>query len=120
MAETQAVTRKSSTPIYVWVLPEEKKAIEAKAQACGMSTSAYLRNVGIGMPVKSVLDHTKIADLSKVNADQGRLGGLLKLWLTNDEKLKLQDRVMLERNIRGLLEDIQAAQAVLLEKARSI
>ena len=120
MSETQPVTRKNSTPIYVWVLPGEKAAIETKARSCGMSTSAYLRNVGIGMPVKSVLDHARIADLSKVNADQGRLGGLLKLWLTHDEKLKLQDRVRLEQNIHGLLKDIQAAQAVLLEKARSI
>lgn len=120
MAENQATTRKGSTPVKVWVLPEEKEAIEAKAKGCGMSMSAYLRNVGMGMPIKSVLDHGKVADLSKVNADQGRLGGLLKLWLTNEEKLKLQDRVLLEMNIRGLLEDIQAAQAVLLEKARSI
>jgi hypothetical protein len=35
------------------------------------------------MPIKSILDQNSIADLAKVNADQGRLGGLLKLWLTN-------------------------------------
>jgi hypothetical protein len=30
------------------------------------------------MPIKSILDQNSIADLAKVNADQGRLGGLLK------------------------------------------
>lgn len=120
MSTPPTVTRKNSTPIYVWVLPEEKQTIEAKAQACGLSTSAYLRNIGTGLPIQSRLDHAAIADLAKVNADQGRLGGLLKLWLTNDEKLKLSDRVRLTQKIHGLLNDIIALQAVLLEKARSI
>ena len=72
----------------MWVTPGEKQAIETSAMNCGMSTSAYLRKIGLGMPIKSILDQNSIADLAKVNADQGRLGGLLKLWLTNDEKLR--------------------------------
>ena len=85
-----------------------------------MSTSAYLRQVGLGMPIKSILDQNSIADLAKVNADQGRLGGLLKLWLTDDEKLKPYDRVKLSTNITKLLEEIKRLQALLFEKATSI
>ena len=113
-------TRKGNTPIKVWVTPSEKQAIDANAKACGMSMSAYLRQVGIGMPVKSILDHQCIADLAKVNADQGRLGGLLKLWLTNDAKLKPYDRAKLSVNIIKLLEEIKRLQALLFEKATSI
>jgi hypothetical protein len=113
-------TRKGNTPIYVWVTSREKQLIQANAKACAMSTSAYLRQVGMGMPIKSVLDHQCIADLAKVNADQGRLGGLLKLWLTNDAKLKLYDRARLNMNILKLLEEIRRLQAVLFEKATSI
>jgi hypothetical protein len=69
-----------------------------------MSTSAYLRQVGLGMPIKSILDQNSIVDLAKVNADQGRLCGLLKLWLTNDEKLKPYDQAKLSMNIIKLLE----------------
>jgi hypothetical protein len=113
-------TRKGNTPIKVWVTPSEKKTIDANAKACGMSNSAYLRQVGLGMPIKSILDQNSIADLAKVNADQGRLGGLLKLWLTNDEKLKLYDRAKLNMNIIKLLEEIKRLQALLFEKATSI
>jgi len=64
-------TRKGNTPIYVWVTPSEKQIINANAKACGMSMSAYLRQVGIGMPIKSILDQQCVADLAKVNADPG-------------------------------------------------
>jgi len=116
----KAETRKGNTPIYVWVTPSEKKIIIANAKACGMSNSAYLRQVGLNMPIKSILDHQGIADLAKVNADQGRLGGLLKLWLMSDSKLKPYDRARLSMNIIKLLEEIKRLQAVLLEKATSI
>jgi hypothetical protein len=72
------------------------------------------------MPIKSILDQNSIADLAKVNADHGRLGGLLKLWLTNDEKLKPYDRVKLSTNITKLLGEIKRLQALLFEKATSI
>lgn len=114
-----AATRKGSPPIYVWVLPEEKQAIETKARQCGLSTSAYLRAIGLSLPVKSVLDQEAVADLVKVNADQGRLGGLLKMWLTNDEKLRNQ-RWILEQNIHALLKEIQATQALLLDTVRRL
>ncbi len=120
MSDPTLPTRKASSPIKVWVLPEEKALIEAQAQACALSTSAYLRQVGMGMPVKCVIDQQAVIELAKVNGDLGRLGGLLKLWLTNDEKLALYDRVQLHHTILGVLEQIQDLQAVLLEKAKRI
>jgi hypothetical protein len=118
MSETP--TRKGSLPIKVWVLPEEKALIEAQAKACALSTSAYLRNVGLGFQVKGVLDQQAVIELAKVNGDLGRLGGLLKLWLTNDEKLSIYDRVQLNQTILGVLDQIQDLQAVLLEKVKRI
>ena len=44
--------------------------------------SAYLRNLGLGFQPHSTLDQEAILALLKVNADQGRLGGLFKLWLS--------------------------------------
>ena len=117
---TSTPTRKGSLPIKVWVLPEEKALIEAQAKACALSASAYLRNVGLGFQVKGVLDQQAVIELAKVNGDLGRLGGLLKLWLTNDEKLSIYDRVQLNQTILGVLDQIQDLQAVLLEKAQRI
>lgn len=120
MSETALPTRKGSNPIKVWVLPDEKALIEAQAKACALSASAYLRQVGMGMPVKGVMDHQAVIELAKINGDLGRLGGLLKLWLTNDEKLALYDRAQLSQTILGVLEQIQVLQKVLLEKAKQI
>jgi len=113
-------TRKNSTPIKVWVLPEEKGLIEENARATGRSVSSYLRAVGIGYQPQSVLDHRAIEDLAKVNADLGRLGGLLKMWLANDEKLAMYESVQIQQTIHGVLVKIGQVQLELLEKVKKI
>jgi len=81
------VNRKGVNHLRVPVLPEEEVIIKHLASNSGLSVASYLRNVGMGYEVKSVLDLQQIKGLAQINADLGRLGGLLKLWLTNDEKL---------------------------------
>ncbi|SAK40600.1 conjugal transfer relaxosome component TraJ [Caballeronia fortuita] len=108
-------TRKGSTPIKVWCLPEEKASIEENARKAGMSVSMYLRNVGIGYRIKGVIDAELVLKLAKINGDQGRLGGLLKLWLTNSEKLSSQDPEQMRRVIHGVLERIVTMQIAMLD-----
>ena len=79
-------TRKNSTPIKVYCLPEEKIQIEENAKAAGMSVASFLREVGQGYQVRGIVDHQQVRELAKINGDLGRLGGLIKLWLTNDER----------------------------------
>ena len=80
-------TRKYGTHLRVPVLVHERQAIVHQAKASGLSIAAYLRNVGIGYEIHSMLDYRCVADLARVNGDLGRMGGLLKLWLTNDERI---------------------------------
>jgi len=68
--------------IKVWVTPEEKTSIAKAAASAGMKDSAFLRALGLNVPVRSVLDLDAIADMVKVNGDLGRVAGLLKLWLS--------------------------------------
>lgn len=84
--EGKVITRKGSTPIKVYCLPEEKEAIEAQAARAGMSVACYLREVGQGYQIKGVVDVEQVRELARINGDLGRLGGLLKLWLTDDER----------------------------------
>lgn len=100
------VTRKSSPPIKVYCLPDERAAVEAKAHAAGLSLSAYLLRVGMGYEIQGILDHRRVHDLAKVNGDLGRLGGLLKLWLTNDARVA----EFTPATIRALLGKIEATQ----------
>jgi hypothetical protein len=68
----------------VWVTPEEKAAIAAKADAHSLSAPGYLRRLGLALPVESTIDQRAILDLVKINADLGRFGGLIKMWLTTN------------------------------------
>lgn len=77
-------TRKGSSPVKVYCLPEEKTQLDAAAKAVGMSVSAYLLNIGLGYQVPGILDNKRVEELARINGDLGRLGGLLKLWLTDD------------------------------------
>ena len=75
-------SRDRNRPLKVFVSERERAEIETRAAATGLSVSAYLRNLGLGFQPHSTLDQEAILALLKVNADQGRLGGLFKLWLS--------------------------------------
>lgn len=115
--DQKQATRKGSPPIKVYCLPMEKEQIATKADAAGLSQSTYLLNVGIGYEVQSVIDSRLVMELSKVNADQGRLGGLLKLWLTNDERFAGFDEPKMRATIQAVLSKIEETQAALLDLA---
>ena len=74
--------RDRNRPLKVFVSERERAGIETRAAATGLSVSAYLRNLGLGFQPHSILDQEAMLALLKVNADQGRLGGLFKLWLS--------------------------------------
>ena len=69
-------------PLKVLVSERERAEIETRAAATGLSVSAYLRYLGLGFQPNPTLDQEAILALLKVNADQGRLGGLFKLRLS--------------------------------------
>ncbi len=78
------VRRRDMTPVCVYCTEEEKKQIQALAKETGLSVSEYLRRLGMMYRPASVLDYEKVGELLKVSADMGRLGGLLKWWLSGE------------------------------------
>ena len=106
MEKDKKLTRKGSPPIKVYCLPEERELIVANARAAGMSLSAFLLAVGQGYQVSGIVDYERVRELARINGDLGRLGGLLKLWLTNDERTSHFN----EATIRALLGRIDATQ----------
>lgn len=115
----ERVTRKGSPPIKVYCLPEERKLIAATASATRLSLSNYLLNVGMGYQVRSVIDSRHIVNLAKINADQGRLGGLLKLLLSSDARFSALDESRMRAAIRAVLSRIEETQAALLAAAKA-
>ena len=104
--------------LKVQCTPAEKTQIEANARDAGLSVSTYLRNIGMGYTVTGIIDAEVVGQLAKINGDQGRLGGLLKLWPNNSEKLGKEDPEKLRRVIHGVLDRIVTSQDVLLSVAR--
>jgi hypothetical protein len=100
----------------VYCLPEERAQLQASARAARKSVSTYLLNVGLGYRVQGILDHRRVEDLLRINGDLGRLGGLLKLWLTNDERTAAFG----ESTLRALLAKIEATQNELLDVVRAV
>ena len=103
---SRAKTGKRSHHLRVPVFDNEKTIIEESASQAGLSVAAYLRTVGMGAEVVSIMDHKRIHELAIINGDLGRLGGLLKLWLTNDSLT----RDFTPETIRVLLAKIEANQ----------
>ena len=96
--------------LRVPVSNEEEAVIKAKAHGAGLSVAKYMRLVGMGYAVQSRIDNQAIEQLLKINADLGRAGGLLKMWLTNDVKVKIVGRYEIE----DTLQSIRETQTVML------
>jgi hypothetical protein len=92
------------------VFPEEAEAIEAQARAVAMTVAAYLRAVGAGYEPRAVVDREQVAEMLRVNGDLGRLGGLLKLWLSDDRKLSGFEPGQMRQTILAALRRIEANQ----------
>ena len=111
-----AATLKGSPPIKVYCLPRERQVIEQQARSTGLSMACYLRRVGMGYQVKGILDHQMVGELVRVNADMGRLGGLLKLWLSGDTRVEH----LSDDSIRAVLRKIEATQAEMLSVVKQV
>ena len=102
---------KRGKAIRVWVNNDEKAVIESRQNLVNSgSTSHYLRSLGLGYELQSKLDKMAVLELAKINADQGRLGGLLKMLLSNKERHTYENR----KQILRLLDDIEITQKHLL------
>ena len=104
----------------VLLLPAEAVSIKSHAANCGLSVSAYLRDLGLHYQPKGNVDADAVMEMVKINGDLGRLGGLLKMWLTNDERLKLFGKQQIVLKINSLLNEIQSTQSLLFEQVKKL
>jgi hypothetical protein len=70
----------------------------------------------MGYQVRGILDNKRVEELARINGDLGRLGGLLKLWLTNDQRTASFG----EATIRALLSKIEDTQGKMHEVMRAV
>lgn len=101
--------------LRVPVTADEHAQIDRRARACGLSVAAYLRQRGLGYDPRPIIDMERAVELVRAMSDLGRLGRLLKLWLTNDEKLNAYPAHQVRQVIPDVLQRIRASQSALLE-----
>ena len=85
-----------------------------------MSNSRSLRALGLALPIQSTIDHRAVLDLLKINADLGRLGGLIKMWLSSDESFESRSGQALQRKLDGTLNQIRALQKQMSDRIRDL
>jgi len=112
-------TRPRKNRIEVWCSNDEFSQIKTNAQNTKLSLSEFLRILGKGYQPKGVFDIEAIRELTRLHADQGRLGGLLKLWLSENKGVGASVRSV--RSVLQQIEDLQSIIAnLILKEARRL
>ncbi len=104
--------------IKVILTEEEKKQIEDNAKLSKISTSQYLRELGLGHKPKSLIDVMVIQEVRSLKADMNKVGGLLKLLMSG----QTIDPKEIRSTVNGLLLDFSRNQNsldILISKVRS-
>lgn len=114
-SDASKLTRKYKH-LRVPVLPVEEELISRNAKAANLPVAVFLRTIGQGYEARSILDNRRVEELARINGDLGRLGGLLKLWLTNDARTAAFG----EATIRALLSKIEDTQSAMHDVIRRV
>ncbi len=85
---------KGKNTIKIYCKPNERAEIARSARETGISLSAYARTLALGRSPVTIVELDELKKVMRVHADLGRLGGLLKMFLTNDERLNDMGREM--------------------------
>lgn len=95
----------SKKRIATYLSDDEYNRVAEMAQKTGLSLSTFIKQVCLGERVRSKVDHQAMLALLKANADLGRLGGLLKMGLSDGSAGRMAPE------FRALLRQIEKSQA---------
>ena len=101
--------------LLVGVNLEERLELQRLADIAMSSLSAFIRNAALTRPVVSVFNHEVVRELAAVNAEMGRIGDLVKDWLSHpletdvpapDLSSLLRELGQLQLRARALLDEV--------------
>jgi hypothetical protein len=98
------------------VTADEYEEVNHLAKMYGVTTSDYLRSIALNYPLKSRVDQLAFLELGKCRADLGRLGGLLKMWISNKDRRSGLDEI----EVKALLKEIEDKQEEITGYARKL
>ncbi len=104
--------------VHTYLTDDEKRTVTAKAAQLRLPVSDFLRRLALNAPLPNPADfaaHGAVRDILKVNADQARLGNLLKWELDALDERDLDAAA--RRKLESLHDDIRAMQRLLKSTA---
>ena len=116
----KAKRRTTQTRLQVCVSPEEAQRIEAAAKAANLSVSAFLRALGLGYRPMAVVDLDEALKLNHLGSNLGRLGGLLKLWISEGSPPEGYSKVAFRQAINELIDQVRANQEAMQRSVRHV
>lgn len=102
-------SRQKTVTIGVRATPIEKEKLKSRAEAFDVSVGELCRQAIFGSIPKSKTDQDARRELAATRADLGRLGGLLKGWLSGSFE-KGAPLLQTHSDVVKLLRDIEATQ----------
>lgn len=107
----------SKQRITTYVSKEEYQQIASSAVKAGLPLSTFVKRVCLCQTVTSTVDHTAVLAVLKANADLGRLGGLLKMALTEKRAETSADELRyLLKKIEKTKDQVEKKIEVLVKK----
>lgn len=91
--------------IKIRVTKEEKERLIELAKAHGLSLSEYLRQAGLGQEITSRTEIEIVLELARINADQARLGNLLKLAINMENAHEVDKLIVSIRQTQQLIKE---------------
>lgn len=99
----------------------EYQELTQKAEGYGLTLSRYLRDLGMNYPMTCIVDQKAVHGLLKVAGDMGRLGGLFKHWLVQNEDSKMNfSQKRSYEDINKIVDEILDLQILLKQEALKI
>ena len=99
----------------------EYQELTQKAEGYGLTLSRYLRDLGMNYPMTCIVDQKAVHSLLKVAGDMGRLGGLFKHWLVQNEDSKMNfSQKRSYEDIDKIVDEILDLQILLKQEALKI
>ncbi len=110
---TKTPEKKRTIALRSYVTEKEYEQIVDLSEKVSLSVSELTRRLLLGHEVQSKEDRHVFLDLLKVNADLGRIGGLLKFWLSDSKKSAGHSD-----DVRGILRQVEENQKAMQELIR--
>ena len=112
-------SRQKTELIQVRATPFEKAKLKSRAAAFDVSVGELCRQAIFGSVPKSKTDQDARRELAATRADLGRLGGLLKGWLSGSFE-QGAPVAKTQADVVKMLRDIEAAQELVVSSVKKL